>query len=281
MVMYGARARVMNGTTYFTNLRTYGQGGAIQVFSFSSFSVAAEAIAYFQNNYCYYNDDSDFVDVKGGAIYVTDSSDVQFNTSTSTIKTRYFDTNTAVYGGSAIMAESSMVVLNNVVIKNHYNSTAIQVERGTTITINNVQAYNNSAYWEGGVFNLDTCQSITISSLTAYNNEAEYGGALSFKSTENEIYISNTYLYNNHAFTSSGAIIASGLESDLIITNTIFKNNTSVEAGVMRAIETFGNIEFYYCTFTNNYATTIGVFYSVLTDGLIIKHSIFEDNSAE
>ena len=111
---------------------------------------------------------SDISKSYGGAIYVSENSDLQFNVSTDGVKRRIFTGNRALANGAAIFIQDSIAVINDIQIYEHSGVTAVKLDLAYNVILQNALMYNNISPGSGGVFDCQSCQDSRIENVEAY-----------------------------------------------------------------------------------------------------------------
>ena len=195
----------------------------------------------------------------------------------SSSQTAYFDGSDLGSAGSMFfLSNAASVTFSNIVFQ-HANTTiyggvidADYGSSGTTLTVNNSQFLNNSAYGGGaisiGLF--DGAGDLNLTGDTFRNNTASYGGAVLIgigAGNEGVASIINTSFVDNVALINGGAIDSgdNGGNGTLAISSSTFTGN-STQSGDGGAIDS-GDYE-------GNYLASSG--------SVTLTNSVFTDNSA-
>jgi len=241
---------------------------------------------------------------QGGALYLTNRSQVTFSGSTATGNTAgnmggavaangastfkvsgsTFDKNTSLggYGGAVCIYESSTFTSSSGIYKNNLcedgNGGAIYIAGGTTTFSNSLTITGNKGSLGGAIYAKSATITIpkgTIKNNTAVNN----GGAFYLTSTVN-MTLNNATLQGNTAY--RGGAIHLGTSCTLNSTSTAFTSNSSTDHSGAMYLGSGANATLDKATFTSNVASggSGGAIYTDESGTINITNSSFTGNEA-
>ncbi len=241
---------------------------------------------------------------QGGALYLTNRSQVIFSGSTATGNTAgnmggavaanggstfkvsgsTFDKNTSLggYGGAVCIYESSTFTSSSGVYKNNLcedgNGGAIYIAGGTTTFTNNLTITGNKGALGGGIYAKSA--TITIPKGTIKNNTAINNGGAFYLTSSVNLTLNNATLQGNSAY-RAGAIHL-GSSCTLNSTSTAFTSNTSTDHSGAMYIGSNASANLDKATFTSNVASNSsgGAIYTEESNAVNITNSSFTGNEA-
>ena len=170
----------------------------------------------------------------GGAIAISYADKVTIK------KSRFDNDNSKDDAGGAIYSMCSTLTVNDVNITNCSSTFGAGITAlNTKLDIDNLNAYNNIAKYNGGaIYQMYSTSLITSSNFI--NNSATNGGAL-FLDNITSLFLNNNQFINNSAKACGGAIY-SLLNKEYSNINNTYKNNSAIENNDTYTTSTINNI---------------------------------------
>jgi len=291
--------------TDFTDNRTGGHGGAVQVLTASSLTATGGT---FRENFT-----EDYTVYYGGGLFVD-------GTSGAGLDGVRFEQNYAAYGG-AIHSDGGDVSLTGAAFSENWSNSAggaLNAWGGAVITDESSDWSENYSYYNGGALTLTGGAAVSLSGSTFDANQSYYGygGALYAQEatvsatgvtfSESSAYYSGggVYLYympgvsrfegctfsENTTTYGNGAGLYGYYYADMAVADSTFERNVSGYAGGGIYTEYYTSLDIEDSTFEGNLAGEVGgsgaggavyfLPYNGQQDALRIRGSVFEDNTA-
>lgn len=256
---------IIEDNIFISNTASY-SGGAISLWRQNGFTSPLIRNNYFENNSA----------GSGGAIIVHSNSVPIFSGNT-------FVNNHVSGDGGAIWigyVQAGTIQLNNNYFTGNYcasNGGAVRVISSKVNFTNDWYHDNYTNNYCGGAMQIDDGSTVTVNKCRFSSNHGTQGGAVHVE--DNCVAnFNDCYFHNNESALAGAILLTYYVESTF--TNCIFVNNTANIGGVMRLVQ-FCNPTFLNCTFANNHANEYAGVASLYWDSNpLFANSIFHGNDA-